>query len=496
MKKLWKRTGLALLALFAALALSACGGGTADETGDSSATGVVNIMLTDAEGDFTTYTVDVLSLTLTRADGTRVETLPITTRVDFAQYTDLTEFLTAASVPKGVYKAATLTLDYGNADIQVEDANGMAVPVGAIVDGNGDPVTTLTVDVRLEGVRALPIVPGIPRMLSLDFDLKQSNTVDMTVSPPEVTVQPVLYAEVDRESDKPQRLRGPLQSVNVNNGTFHLFIHPFHARLATGMRPFGSVNVHTDENTHFEIDGQVYTGAEGLAVLALEPKFTGVIVRGLYRLQPRRFEATEVYAGSSVPGGEMDVVTGSVVARDADTLTLRGVTVQRSNGVVIFNDTVTVTVADSTIVRKAASRDPYTQIDISVGQRVIVFGTLTNTELNNLQLDASNGYARMLYTDLRGEVVTNDPLLDKFDLNLIAINGRNPALFDFTGTGRSPAEDADPANYELNVSTLDVSAIMAGTPVHARGFVTPFGSAPKDFDATSVAWKSGLVVQP
>ena len=497
MKNLWKRTGLALLALFAAMALTACGGGsTTDEAGGSGATGVVNIMLTDAEGDFTTYTVDVLSLTLTRADGTRVETLPITTRVDFAQYTDMTEFLTAASVPKGVYKHATLTLDYSNADIQVEDANGIAIPVGAIVDANGDPVTTLTVDVRLEGVRALPIVPGIPRMLSLDFDLQQSNTVDMTVSPPELTVEPVLHAEVDRESDKPQRLRGPLQSVNVNNGTFHVFIHPFHARLVTGTRPFGSVNVHTDENTYFEIDGQAYTGADGLAVLAMEPKFTGVVVEGFYRLRPKRFEATEVYAGSSVPGGEMDVVTGSVVARNADTLTLRGVTVQRSDGVVVFNDTVTVTVDDSTLVRKAASIDPYTQLDISVGQRVIVFGTLTSTDINDLQLDARNGYARMLYTDLRGEVVTNDPALDKFDLNLTAINGRNPAIFDFTGTGQSPAEDADPANYELNVGTLDVSPIEVGTAVHAKGFVTPFGSAPKDFDATSVAWKSVSVVQP
>ena len=497
MKNLWKRTGLALLALFAAVALTACGGGsTTDAAGDNGATGVVNIMLTDAEGDFTTYTVDVLSLTLTRADGTRVETLPITTRVDFAQYTDMTEFLTAASVPKGVYKHATLTLDYSNADIQVEDANGVAIPVGAIVDANGDPVTTLTVDVRLEGVRALPIVPGIPRMLSLDFDLQQSNTVDMTVSPPELTVEPVLYAEVDRESDKPQRLRGPLQSVNVNNGTFHVFIHPFHARLVTGTRPFGSVNVHTDENTYFEIDGQAYTGADGLAVLAMEPKFTGVVVEGFYRLRPKRFEATEVYAGSSVPGGEMDVVTGSVVARNADTLTLRGVTVQRSDGVVVFNDTVTVTVDDSTLVRKAASIDPYTQLDISVGQRVIVFGTLTSTDINDLQLDARNGYARMLYTDLRGEVVTNDPALDKFDLNLTAINGRNPAIFDFTGTGQSPAEDADPANYELNVGTLDVSPIEVGTAVHAKGFVRRFGSAPKDFDATSVAWKSVSVVQP
>ncbi len=488
MNTLWKSLrwlGFGLVVLLAA----ACGGGSTE--GDAGSTGIVNISLTDAEGDFVTYTVDVLSLTLTRSDGTTVETLPVKTRVDFARYTDLTEFLTAASVPKGVYKHATMTLDYRNADIRVEDANGDAVAVGAIRDENGDPVTTLTVTVRLEGVRALPVVPGIPRLLALDFDLQKSNTVDTSVTPPTLSVAPVLYAEVDRELDKPMRLRGPLQSVNENDGSFHLFIHPFHARWVTGSRPFGSLRVETDENTRFEIDGQAYAGAEGLAVLALEPKYTGVIVRGRYRLQPRRFEATEVYAGSSVPGGEMDVATGSVVARRGDALTLRGVTVQRRDGTVVFNDTVTVTVAASTVVRKAASPDPLDKEAISVGQRLVVFGTLTQTDINDLRLDAGNGYARLLYTDLRGSVVVNDAVNDVFDLELRAINGRNPAIFDFTGTGTSPAEDADPHDYELDTATLDVTGIGPGTAIHAKGFVTPFGSAPKDFTATAVAWQNG-----
>ena len=36
-----------------------------------------------------------------------VETLPATTRIDFAQYVDLTEFFTAATIPNGDYVAAT-----------------------------------------------------------------------------------------------------------------------------------------------------------------------------------------------------------------------------------------------------------------------------------------------------------------------------------------------------------------------------------------------------
>ena len=57
--------------------------------------------LTDAAGDFLSYTVDVQSLTLARRDGTVVETLPVTTRVNFADYVEMTEFFTGATIPSG-----------------------------------------------------------------------------------------------------------------------------------------------------------------------------------------------------------------------------------------------------------------------------------------------------------------------------------------------------------------------------------------------------------
>lgn len=110
----------------AGMTLSACGGGSG--TGDVNDSGEVVVALTDAEGDFASYTVDVLSLTLTKANGAVVETLPLSTQVDFARYTDLTEFLTAATVPSGVYVKGTMVLDYRAADIWVEDAAGDADP--------------------------------------------------------------------------------------------------------------------------------------------------------------------------------------------------------------------------------------------------------------------------------------------------------------------------------------------------------------------------------
>ena len=106
-------TGRAAI-LLAALILAACGGGASTEpTPDPQANascdpandathdecGTVFIGLTDADGDFLSYTVDVLSLELERADGSVINVLPNSTRIDFAQYVDLTEFISVATVP-------------------------------------------------------------------------------------------------------------------------------------------------------------------------------------------------------------------------------------------------------------------------------------------------------------------------------------------------------------------------------------------------------------
>jgi hypothetical protein len=346
----------------------------------------------------------------------------------------------------------------------------------------------LEVSVGLDGPNALPITPGIPRSLVLDFDLEASNAVSFpTPGAPVLTVRPLLLAEVEKASIKVQRLRGPLQAVNTANGTFHVFIKPFYARLVNGTRPFGSVRVATGPDTLYEIDGESYSGGAGLQALALKDRLTAVIVRGGLRFKPMRFEATEVYAGASVPGGELDVVTGSVVARSEDTVTLRGVTLMRANATVVFNDAVSVQLAPSTTVKRQLSLDDFDMDDISVGQRLLVFGTLTDDRPDAMSLDAANGYARILFSDLRGEVVTNDDT-PAFDLHLSRINGRSVAIYDFTGTGTDPAHDADPDRYELATSTLDVSGVSVGASVHVKGFARPFGQAPKDFDATAVAY--------
>ena len=69
---------------------------------------------------------------------------------------------------------------------------------------------------------ALFIAPGIPAHLTLDLNLQASNTADLTVSPPVVTVRPFLVADVDPQNPKTMRLRGLLKSVNQQNQSYEV----------------------------------------------------------------------------------------------------------------------------------------------------------------------------------------------------------------------------------------------------------------------------------
>jgi len=163
--------------LTVALTMAGCSGGGDSGSGTSSAASATNgqalVSMTDAAGDLLSYLVDVKSLTLTRRDGTIVETLPLTTRVNFADYVSMTEFLSPPRFPPGSYVSASLRLDFSAADLEVEGATGNAVsvPVANIRDGRGNPITTLDVAVTFDNRRAVVISPGISAHLTLDFNL-------------------------------------------------------------------------------------------------------------------------------------------------------------------------------------------------------------------------------------------------------------------------------------------------------------------------------------
>jgi len=449
-----------------ALGLYACKSSTDEE-------GVVDIGLTDAAGDFLSYAVDVTSLTLTKADGTAVQTLPQRTRIDFSQLVDLTEFVTGATIPSGTYVSATLQLDYSGADIEVDSGTGspVKVPPANIRDNRGNPVTTMSMTVKLDNARQLVIAPLVPSLLDLDFNLAASNLVDMsTPASPVVTVNPLLVADVNPDGPKPHRIRGPLDSVDPQAGSFTLILRPFN--LLQG--DHGRLTFLTDNNTIFEIDRTSYAGSAGLTALAAKPRLTATVAIGTLDLAARRFTATEVLAGSSVPFGTSDALTGNVIARSGNVLTVKGAELVRSSGTLIFGDTVAVTVGSGTkVVGQGAGMVgvPLGFNSISVGQRVTVLGTLTGPAA----MDATAGLARLLVTQVNGTV--NGVAGSTVAMTLARIDGRPIGLFNFTGTGTAPGTDANPNSYQVAAGALSLAGISTGTPLRVRGFVQPFGQA-------------------
>ena len=465
----WRVWLLGALLLLSGFALNACsgGGGSGSTSSDS---GTVLIGLTDADGDFITYSVDVTALKLTRADGAVVDALPVKTRVDFAQYTDLTEFLNAATVPSGVYTHVDMTLDYTNADIRVTSGdNALQVTPQ---DASGNPITTLTLQVQLDDHHPLLVRPGIPANLTLDFDLQATNTVDLNAAT--VTVTPVLLADVDPANPKVHRVRGPLVNVDQAASEFVVAIRPFHLLIGD----FGRLTVKTDNATTYEIDRVSYQGAAGLAQLATEPRATATVAVGNFDPASHRFLATEVYAGSSVAFGANDAVTGSVIKRSGNSLTVRGASLVRTNGSLSFNDDVTVTLdASAKITRQLGGT--VTADDISVGSRITAFGTLTGSTL-----DTTDGLVRILLSSVAGTVNQIAPSLVTVDLQ--TINGRPVSLYDFSGTGQGGA-DSNPAAYRIATGSLDLGTLATSDPVRVRGFVVTYGqAATQDFTAQTL----------
>jgi hypothetical protein len=484
-----QRAGALTLALF----LAACGGGGGSPPAASNGPpasscadcGTTFIAITDADGDFLSYTVDVTSLKLKKANGTLVETLPGTTRIDFAQLVDLTEFFTASTIPNGDYVAATLRLDYSNADISVEQ-NGAPVAAHA-VDAGGNPLGAVDVTVTLDNRHHLVVAPGRPSLFTLDFNLAATNAVDLTTTPATVTVTPALVASLDLVDQKDLRVRGPLVSVDKTAGTYVVDLRPFHMRS----QRYGNVTVHTDANTTFEVNGTNYTGSAGLDALATAGAGTVTAAFGTLITATREFDASNVLGGTSVPGAGVDTVVGEVLSRTGDVLTVRGGNVIRdSDGAHFARGNVKVTIGPDTKVVKGGT-SPATMAtpgDISVGQSIEAFGAATpvvSTAMSgDWTLDATAGRVRMHPTPVYGFVKSTST--GALTLQLDSIAGRKVSAFNFAGTGTSTAMDADPANYEVATSGLDLSDLSTNEPTKLIGFPTPFGMAPPDFTARSV----------
>ena len=501
----WMRVGIGFqygLAVAMLLVLSGCGAGSSPgmfATGPSPSSkqsactgcGTAMVSLTDAPGDFVSYIVQVDSLSLTRSDGTVVQTVPAVSQVDFTQLVNLSEILTADQVPPGSYTSAQLTLDYSKADIVLSTANGnVTVPAADLIDGaTGNPISgPLTITLSFPS-HPLVITEGTVSNLALDFNLSASNTVALTASPITVTVNPVLSATLAPDASKLIHVRGPLVSVSAASSDYVVEVWPFEDKDDS----FGEFTVDTTSSTTFLINGTSYTGSAGLTALAALPAQTLTTAYGAWDMSMKTFTASTVHAGSSVVGVSGNAVVGTVVARSGDTLTLANALtfMPPSSGSssgwdddLAFQPQVTVSVGSGTAVSEQGQSATLSAADLSIGQRVRFTGTLA-TSGSGPTLDATSGSA--LLEPTRGVGLYSSAGTGSIAVNLESLGSVPAAQLDFSGTGTSSTTDASASDYIVQIpASFSTSAFSAGLPVEFTGFVAPFGSAPPDFSAMTV----------
>jgi hypothetical protein len=441
--------------------------------------------ITDAAGDFLAYKVKLVSLQLKKSDGTLVETLPASTTVDFAQLVDLTEILSAQQIPPGDYVAAQVTVDYTSATIMVDDGTGTGVAVKP-VDSSGAALGLLQLMVQLDNKNDLNISAAKASRIAFDFNLLASNMVNLTAKTD--TVSPTIVASVVPIDNKQIRVRGEISAVDTGNSDYTVNVDPFHDNDGNKLSP---LVVHTTDSTTFEINGKPFAGAAGLAQLAALPADAIAVAFGNVQASDQTFTATAVLAGSSAEGGGFDHIVGNVVARNGNTLTIHGARMDGRDGndndddeFMPGNSTVTVAAATAVTAEGQSSATPaHTIAEISVGSLIDVFGTATKDNTGKVTLDATAGRVRLDLTHVQGSLLGSGS--GDITLNLNSIDRQPVALFSFAGTGSGA--DTNPSKYVVATGALSVSSFSVGQLMLGIGFVNPFGKAPPDFNAVTVA---------
>lgn len=466
------KLSVAAMSLSSLLILQGCG---QDSSSASSEEGTVQIAITDAEEDFVSYRINISNVKFVAANGSEVSVLPMTTSMDFVQYQDISELFATLSIPAGVYTSVIMTLDYTGAEIIVEDADGNHV-AASVVDGEGNAVTSLDVSMTLNDSEQFRVRRGQVSQLTLDLDLAASNTV-LSTNPAVVEVEPFMLASAYMDEDRELRVRGLLNDVDEDADTFSANIFPM--RLRSGNFGIGDVEV-TDE-TLYEIDGIEYSGDEGLAVLdGLVDSETeqAVVAYGLHTDGEARIVANQVFAGSSVPWQNQDVLKGVISARSGDDITVRGAVVELEDGQASFGNEVTVTLDAETLVTGYRLGDADLS-HLSVGQRIIALGDMVESDAERV-FDAES--VRLKISQVVGDVNAASPLT----MDLDRYNGRRLEVFDFSGTGVDAANDVDVENFEVETFSLDTSNLESGDLIAVRGYAGQFASAPADFEAVSI----------
>jgi hypothetical protein len=475
------------------MALCACNG-----------TAVVTITSTPSQDNFLAYRVGLVSVELEESSGTSgLKVLPNSTTVDFASLTNISEVLGAAAVKKGSYTSALITLDYSSAQIFYDDGstNGVALtPVGA----NGQALSQVQLTVDLDPANRFSVAAKGASQLALDFNLAASNVVNLSAKT--VTVTPLMAASALPIDSKQVRIRGPLVSAAATSATatttttvdtaFTMGVMPFNS-LTSGT---GNLVIVASNTTDYEINGSPSIGTGGQTQLAGLAPGTLTVAYGTLASSDAvttttsadgtttsssstnvTFTATQVLAGSSVQGTGLDRVSGVVLARNGNLLSVEDATLVANDGIETFiGGTTLVNLGPNTLVTEFGQ--DITEISpqqISVGSTIDAFGVASSLSSSNAILDASAGRVRLDTTTASGIVTAQDA--GGLNMNLASLGGRAIAAFDFVDSG------ADASQYVVSTTAgLDLSNSTVGAPVIVSGLTSPFGAALPNFSASTL----------
>ena len=459
--------------------------------------GIGWVTLSDTPGDFTSYIVNVDSLTLTGKTVGVVTAIGAIETVDFTKLKNFSELWSAASIPNDTYTTATIVLDYTTANISVM-VNG--VPTKAtVVDTTGAAVTRQTINVTFDPANQPVIQPTLQSAsairLAIDLNLAASNVTNMTTSPPTVTIKPFMTVATSAPDTKPVRVRGPLINSSVNVGTYTVYVRPFFDEVNS----LGSLTMFNNASTVYTISGTTYVGTPGITALSQTSAGT-TVTAAFTTYQPSATNATVtaglfnsifVVAGSTLEDFYTQGLEGDVIARSGNTLTVRGSTLQFNNGVSQYNDADAVVILGPSTIVTADDNTTLTGLNynsVAVGQHIIARGLYELPASGVVTLDATGasstntGSVRLVSTELWGSLVSSaSPSLV---LNLQTIENWPVSNYDFTGNGSAAVS---PAGFSVNTGSLAIPAgLVAGNPLWILGISAPFGSAPPDFNAFAI----------
>jgi hypothetical protein len=464
--------------------------------------GVAWTTLTTADDavPFSSYLVTIDSIVLVGKTVGAVSAVAVPETVDLTKLTNLSELWATASLPVDTYTSAIITMDYSTAQVSVM-VNG--APVAAkLVDPSGNTPTAVTLNVDFDPSNPLILQPTFATSnavrLALNFDLSATNTVNLTTSPPTVTVKPFISISTTASDNKLIRVRGPLINSSVNAGTYTVVVRPFFDEVNS----LGTLTLFNDANTIYTLGGITYVGNGGLTQLSQTSAGT-TETAAFTVFEPTPTPAPGINAGSFrsvyvVAGGTLEDfftfgLEGDVIARTGNVLTLRGATLFANLQQVIQYENVDsqVTVGPATQVTAdgIATLGPLDFNSISVGQHITARGLFSTSASGATLLDstgssADTGSVRIQSTEVFGTLISSGT--GSLALNVQAIENWPSSIYNFTGNGASAAQDTTAANYVVNTGALTLPPAAVGDPLWIDGFTNRFASAPPDFIAEVV----------